>query len=253
MPTVLHWRRTTYPEVAALDRGSAVPILPVGAVEAHGPHLPTSTDRIIALGMAEEGGRRLAEHGFRGLILPPIDYTAAPFAAGFAGTLSIRPETLTALVADIADGLRRQGFRRLVLANAHLDPGHLESLYAAKRRAGRDGFPVLFPDVTRKPWALRLGEEFRSGACHAGRYEGSMVMALEPDLVREELRTALPPNPRSLSRAIREGLTTFEEAGGPEAYFGDPAAASAEEGLRLLRILGQILAENVVSELGPGR
>lgn len=112
---------------------------------------------------------------------------------------------------------------------------------------------VAFPDLTRRPWALRLTDEFKSGACHAGRFEGSVVMARRPDLVREEIRGRLEPNPASLSEAIRSGKTSFEEAGGPRAYFGEPAAASFGEGEETLRTLGRILAEAVEQALGGER
>jgi len=101
------------------------------------------------------------------------------------------------------------------------------------------------PDLTRKPWAARLTEEFRSGACHAGRFEGSIVLAERPDLVREPVQKALAPNPASLSTAIRAGARTFAEAGGPRAYFGAPAEATAEEGRATIETLGQILADAV--------
>ncbi len=237
----------TWTEVQTLDLERTVAILPVGAVEAHGPHLPLSTDGIIAAAMAEDGARRLAARDLLPLLLPPVDYTAAPFAAGFPGTISIRPETLTALLADVAAGVARAGVPTLAIANAHLDPTHLRSVYDALGRIlAETPLAVAFPDLTRKPWALRLGEEFASGACHAGRYEGSVVLARRADLVREEVRRALPANPRSLSRAIRDGLETFEQAGGAQAYFGDPAAATAAEGERTIAALGEILEQAVV-------
>ncbi len=230
-----------------LDLDRTVAILPVGAVEAHGPHLPLSTDGIIAGAMAEEGARRLAAQELFSLVLPPLDYTAAPFAAGFPGTLSIRPETLTALLADVAAAVAASGVRTLAIANAHLDPGHLRSIYdAIGRIRAETSLAVAFPDLTRKPWALRLGDEFSSGACHAGRYEGSVVMARRGDLVREDIASALPANPASLSSAIRDGRKTFEQAGGAEAYFGDPAAATAEEGEETIAVLGEILEEAVM-------
>jgi creatinine amidohydrolase len=68
--------------------------------------------------------------------------------------------------------------------------------------------------------------------------------------VREEIRSALEPNPASLSSAIRVGARTFGEAGGPRAYFGWPADASADEGRRSVAVLGGILAEAVESALG---
>ncbi len=239
----------TWTEVRDLDLEHTVAILAVGAVEAHGPHLPLSTDRIIAAAMAEDGARRLVARGLVPLLLPVLDYTAAPFAAGFPGTLSIRPETFSALVADVAAGLARTGVPTLAIANAHLDPTHLRAIYDAVGQVRAAGTPaVAFPDLTRKPWALRLGEEFLSGACHAGRYEGSVVAARRGDLVRDEVRAALPANPASLSTAIRTGLETFEDAGGPQAYFGDPAAATAAEGEATIATLGRIL-EEAVAEL----
>lgn len=228
-----------------------VAILPVGAVEAHGPHLPLETDVIIAQAMARSGAARLAQRGLRAVILPPLSYTAAGFARGFGGTISLRPETVSATIVDIAANLARQGYGLLAIANAHLDPAHLTSLEAAAaeiRRAG--GLGVAFPNLTRKPWGSRLGEEFRSGACHAGQFETSIVLAERPDLVREATRAGLAPNPASISQAIRAGKQTFEEAGGPRAYFGFPADATASEGRSTIEVLGMILDEAIQAELG---
>ncbi len=246
---VFHLEAMTWTDLEGLDGKGLTAILPIGAVEAHGPHLPTSTDRIIAQAMAEDGASRLARHGHPVLLLPPLDYTAAPFAAGFPGTVSVRPETVTALVVDIASSLAVWQIRVLALANAHLDPTHLGSLHAAAREIRATGeIRLAFPDITRKPWALRLTDEFKSGACHAGRYESSIVMARGPDLVREDRMRRLEPYPTSLATAIREGKQTFEEAGGHGAYFGDPAAATAEEGESSVAALGSIL-EDAVLEL----
>jgi len=203
--------------------------------------------------MAREGAARLEARGIPTVVLPLLTYTVADFAASFPGTISVSAGTVTALVADVARALGRQGFRALAIANAHLDPAHLASLHAAQAAADREGgIPVVFPDLTRKPWGGRLTDEFRSGACHAGRFEGSIVLATRPDLVREEIRLGLEEVPRSLSAAIAEGRRTFVEAGGPRAYFGDPAAATAEEGRETIDALGTILADAVVAVLGGG-
>ncbi|MDA8019097.1 MAG: creatininase family protein [Thermoanaerobaculia bacterium] len=248
------WADLTWKEIQTLlerqtPEAPLVAILPCGATEAHGRHLPLQTDRIIANAMAERGAGILKENGLSALVLPPLDYTAAPFARGFAGTLSVRPETVTALVVDVGLALARQGARVLVFANAHFDPAHLGALYEAiEELTGRQDasdLRIIFPDVTRKRWASRLTDEFQSGACHAGRYEGSIVLAARRDLVRDEIRRDLPPRPVSLSEAIRRGQTSFEQAGGAEAYFGDPAAASAEEGHATIQTLGEILFEAV--------
>jgi len=244
----------TWEEVRDLDRSRAVAILPVGAVEAHGPHLPLGTDVIIAQAMAASGATRIAAQGISVVILPPLAFTAAPFAAGFSGTLSVAPSAVTALLTDLARELTRQGFAALAIANGHLDPAHRDALAAAERAARKEHLlPVACPDITQKPWASRLTEEFKSGACHAGRYEGSIILAARPELVRNDVRKTLPPNPASLSSAIRDGKRTFVEAGGARAYFGWPADATAEEGRASIETLGAVLAESVLGALAPGR
>ena len=243
----------TWEEMRRAAGARAVAILPVGAIEAHGPHLPLGTDVIIAEAWAKAAAGRLAAGGCDVLRLPALAYTPAPFGRGFAGTISVSPAAVTALVADLTAELGRHGIQALGIANAHLDPANRQALAdAVTRRGAGSGVPALvFPDITRKPWALRLGQEFQSGACHAGRFEASIVLAVRPDLVRDRIRRELEPNPASLSDAIREGKRTFEEAGGPRAYFGWPADASAEEGRAHLDVLGGILADAVLEALAP--
>lgn len=240
----------TWEEVRELDREKTVAVLPVGAIEAHGPHLPVDADVIIAVAMARVGAAKLSPRGHPALVLPALAYTAAGFAAAFPGTLSVSGETVTALIVDIARNLTQQRFRVLAIANAHLDPAHLTALGAAVETARAQGLlPIVFPDISRKPWGSRLGDEFKSGACHAGRFETSILMAEGPHHVRDAVRQSLPPNPKSLSRAIRDGKTTFTEAGGPRAYFGSPAEASRDEGHHTIDVLGGILEEAVMAEL----
>src|SRR5215831_14709186 len=176
----------TWEEAGGTDRDRTVVILPVGALEAHGPHLPVATDVWIAEAMA----RAAADN----------------FAADFPGTVSIDPVAVTAQIAGLIESLARHDFEVLALANAHLDPSHITALQSAVDAARQiKGMRIVFPDVTQKPWALRLTAEFKSGACHAGRYETSLIMAIRPDLVHEEIRQRLPPNAKSLSAAIAAG------------------------------------------------
>lgn len=252
--TVRELRAATWEEVRDLVDGAAggavVAILPVGATEAHGPHLPLATDVVIAEAMARAGAERLSRGGHTVLVLPPLAYTAAPFAAGFAGTISVRAETVHALVLDIARSLARQGIDVLALANAHLDPTHVEGLRSVVEDAAKEGLAVALVDLTRRRHAERLTDEFRTGACHAGRFEGSIVLAERDDWVRRDVQAKLPPVPISLSDAIREGRRTFEEAGGDRAYFGWPADATAEEGRRSIDVLGTILEEVLLEAIG---
>ncbi|HVS66326.1 MAG TPA: creatininase family protein [Thermoanaerobaculia bacterium] len=243
------WSDKTWEEVRDLDRRRLIAILPVGAVEAHGPHLPLGTDTILAEGMAREAALRLRRAAREVVVLPPLWYTAAPFAAGFPGTIGVRPETVSRLVLEIAEALGRQGLATLAIANAHLDPTHLASLQRAADQAP-SGVRIVFPNLVRRRFVERLSAEFRTGACHAGRFEGSVVRAERPELFREDIAARLEPNPASLSDAIAAGHRSFEQAGGPRAYFGWPADANAEEGRATLAELGAILAESVLEALG---
>ena len=251
----MNWQEQSYQQLEAAFAGGpggpAVAILPLGAVEAHGPHLPVGTDILIAEAMAREGAEKLGKEGIVAVVLPALAYAPAPFANEVAGTLSIRPETLSALVVDLGSAVLLRGFQVLALASAHFDPAQVRALRSAVdelRRSGR--LRVVFPDLTRRQLAERLGEEFRSGACHAGRFESSLLLAERPELVDDAARRRLPPLPVSLVEAARSGHVTFKDAGLHLAYCGDPAAASAEEGRRLVAELGAILAEAVRSEIG---
>ncbi|MBW3535001.1 MAG: creatininase family protein [Gemmatimonadetes bacterium] len=232
----------------ARDRAGprAVAVLPVGAMEAHGPHLPLSTDVVIAEAMAVAGAERLAREGRDVLLLPALPYTAAGFAADFPGTLSVGAEAVAALLLDVTRSLARHGVGVTALANAHLDPAHLEALREAVSRAAAEGLTLVAPDLTRRALAARLTEEFRSGACHAGRFEGSVVLARRPALVRREAMQALPEVPVSLSDAVRDGRSGFVDAGLERAYCGAPAEATPSEGEATIETLGLILAEAVL-------
>jgi creatinine amidohydrolase len=241
----------TWAAVRELPAARTVAILPTGAIEAHGPHLPLGTDVIIAEAMARAGADRLAARGLHVLLLPSLTMTPAPFAAAFAGTLHTPPEATTMIVTGVLRSLGAHGLRIAAIANAHHDPAHVGALRRAISDASPADLMVVFPDLTRRRWAERLTAEFQSGACHAGRYESSIVLAERADLVRTDVMSTLTPNPRSLVDAIRAGQTTFAEAGGPDAYFGFPADATAEEGRAIVETLGAILADAVVDAIGP--
>jgi creatinine amidohydrolase len=237
----------TWPAVSQLPPEQTVAILPVGAVEAHGPHLPLGTDLIIAEAMARAGAARLSARGLQALVLPAIPFAPAPFAAEFAGTLDTPADATTLQVVGVVRSLAAHGIRVTAIANAHHDPAHVRALRSAVSEVARAGYGALvFPDLTRRRWAGYLTEEFTSGACHAGRYEGSIVLAERPDLVRQDVMSSLAANPRSLVDAIGRNEATFTQAGGPDAYFGFPAEATAEEGRQIIETLGSILERAVI-------
>lgn len=207
-----------------------VAILPCGATEAHGPHLPLSTDVIISETMAARAIPALTQRGITAALLPPLAYMPAEYAEAFAGTITVQAATAKALMLDIAANLKAQGFACLALANSHFDPANVAVLRETADAIRALGLPVAFPDFTRRKLAQTLTAEFQSGACHAGQYETSLIMAARPDLVDNAARAQLADNPASLTDAFAKGARTFDEAGGPDAYFGYPRHASAKEG-----------------------
>lgn len=236
--------KLAWPQVEALLARGCAAILPVGATEAHGPHLPLDTDVTIARGMAVRAAQRLTAAGRPCVVLPPVAYAVTEFAAGFAGTLGLPPELAASHLAAVLGAAVTAGFWPVAVANAHLEPAHIASIQAALDEvAARTGRRPLFPDVTRRRLAARLGEEFQSGACHAGRYESSLVLADDPTAVRDGIRRALPPFDVSLVDVIAAGKTSFAAAGSTQAYFGRPADASAAEGQQRFDELAAILVE----------
>jgi creatinine amidohydrolase len=253
MTAAMRWEEQRYPELEAAAGERTVAVLPLGAVEAHGPHLPVGADARIAEAMARAGVRRLAAAGVRAWVLPTFAYAPAPFAEAFAGTLAIGSETLVSVVVDLAAALAGRGVAVLALANAHFDPAQVAALRRAAERIAVAGRPRLaYPDLTRRTLAARLTEEFRSGACHAGRYETSILLAESPGEVDLEAAAALPELPVSLSEAARGGVGDFVAAGLERAYCGAPAEATAEEGRRTVEVLGELLAESVLEALASG-
>ena len=123
----------TWTEVDEAMKDRPVGIVPVGATEAHGPHLPVSADTVIAMEMARRGAAKLKERGIPCLILPPVNFTVAEFSTDFSGTISIPAETATALIRDVCVYASKK-FRAVALVNIHLEPS---TSRASRRRSRR--------------------------------------------------------------------------------------------------------------------
>jgi creatinine amidohydrolase len=237
----VYFDRLTSPQVAALRDGDRRPVLllPVGAVEPHGPHAPLGTDPIISAGMCRRAARRLAgDPRLRVLILPALAYGVTRYAAAFPGAVGIGPRTLHAMVVDVCTSLIEQGLPRIVVVNNHFEPDHVDAL---RRAVGVVG--VGYVDLLRRSTAARLTDEFRAGESHAGRYETSLVLAEHPDLVDAVTARALPRVPVNMVAAIRDGRTDFLAMGMTDGYCGSPAEATVAEGEATFDTLTELLVE----------
>jgi len=252
----------TWPEArrCARDRRSVV-LLPLGAVEQHGPHLPLAVDWLGA----EELARRVAPHlersGWRPVLAPSLPYGASTLAATWSGTVSLSVATTTRLIVEVVRGLAAHGFRRFVLTNYQADPDHLRAIAAARRtltRGGRRqvlvaGFappdgranPMLDPRVRALMRSPRPEREW-----HAGEVETAVMLAVAPALVRRAVARRLPPAWTDWAAALARGIRRFERMQpGGRGYFGWPAVARAETGRRVLTLRGRLIAAGLLEDL----
>ena len=235
-------------ETLTIGKKGVIALVPVGSTEPHGPHLGLGADVVISAAACLRAAELLEKRGTMiGVIAPAISYGVTECATGFAGAVSVPADVLTQYIAAVCDGLLASGVRHVCLVNNHLEPAHDAAVRAVL--AGREKKVSVACPLTKK-WARTLSAEFKSGACHAGRYETSIMMAAAPELVNESVRGVLQPVPISLSEKLSAGVTTFEAMGLELAYAGDPAAASVEEGEQMIQKLGEMVVGEVLEALG---
>jgi creatinine amidohydrolase len=229
------------------DARTPVALLPLGAVEPHGPHAPLGTDGLISAGVCRRAAESLADDPeVRPLILPALPYGVTRYAADFAGAIGVREETLHALVADVCGSLAEQGLRHQAIVNNHFEPEQVTTLRRVVDALNeRDDARVELLDLTRRSRAQRLTQEFRDGSCHAGCYETSLVLADAPALVDRERMRGLPAVQVDMPDAIAAGRTDFIAMGMHAAYCGAPAEATAAEGEATFAVLSEMLIELV--------
>lgn len=241
-------RFLSWPRTREFAEAGAVALLPVGSTEAHGPHLPLSVDVLIA----EEVCRRVAARLSRDVVVfPAVTYALTDFAAPFSGTVTLNAEVARQMLEGILKGVVSGGFRTVAVVNHHLEPAHFRVVHDAAKavQANTPGARVLVPDHRRAPTGPLLGHEFMHGGSHAGRYETSLMLAAAPQHVNVAAMKALPTLEIDLPGAIKGGAKNFLECGGPDAYFGAPADATAEEGERLFTLISDATTATIESAL----
>lgn len=213
----------TAPEVVAhLAAGRGIAVLPVGALEQHGPHLPLATDTLTAQAVAE----RLA-HALDALLLPAIEYGATWNMSGYPGTVTLRPDTVEALAVDIGRGIEQAGARLLVIVNG--DWGNRAPLARAAASLELPTLVLNHPGLDQAAERVRESRPAAPGLMHAEEIETSLVLAIAPTLVQGTAEAVYPDFPPEF------GTEPMRMHGfSPSGVFGDPGPATAAKGQALL-------------------
>jgi creatinine amidohydrolase len=241
----------TFREVEALP-ADTVAVLPLGAIEQHGPHLPVSTDYVTATEAAEAAVASVAESGAASaVLLPGLSYTKSDEHHWAPGTIWLTWETLMATLVDIGRSLQTSGITRLMFVNGHGGNSALGQV-ACREIRRRFGLRTFFshlsvpPDQARdvaNPHELGLG-------IHGGHSETSLMLHLRPELVHMDLA----------ERRVPEHLADYELIGfgkpvsfgwlsddfGPDGHIGDPTTADADTGKILFTAAVERIARAIV-------
>ena len=253
-PLPRFWAQLNTRDFAALDAARTVAVLPLGATEQHGPHLPLGVDSCLADGLVQ-AALPLLPADLPALFLPTQTIGLSPEHARFAGTLTLSAETLIRVWKEIAAGVARAGLRKLVLFNAH--GGHVGAMDIVAREL-RESHDLLVYSVSwfNLPLIDAQGQTLTLDRfdVHAGESETAMMLALAPGLVRQDLARDFRPSSEQRARdypILGNGrsakLGWAMQDYHPDGAAGNAAAATAAQGQALIdasaRALAQLLAE----------
>ena len=215
----------------ALESGEVdTAIITIGATEQHGPHLPLMTDALLAESIGEGVARRIG----RAVLAPPIHVGCSRHHIACAGTITLRSETLHALLVDYVDSLAAHGFRTIVLIPTHGGNFLPVAAIVDVLRADHPELQILaYTDLDRM-MAVMYGASAEFGVSapasggHAGECEASIVLALRPDLVHMDRAACgfLEINEGTPRLLWEKGIRAIDENG----VIGDPRTASGEKG-----------------------
>ena len=234
-----YWMDRSLRDFSARDMSRVIAVLPVAAVEQHGPHLPLGVDAMIMKGCLARVIPILPQD-IEAIFLPIQPIGVSLEHRDFAGTLTLSPETASRFLGDIAEGVFRTGARKIVLINSHGGNSALISQAALDWRSRFEALAVTcswsrfgYPDGLFDP------EEIRHGI-HGGDIETSLMLAFRPDLVDMAQAQNFTPRSQGFGREFRwlradrpAGFGWMAQDLSPLGAMGDASRAKAEKGARL--------------------
>ena len=236
MTRVRYFPDLTGPQVAELLTDRSILVQPLGAIEQHGPHLPLSTDSVVATAVAEAAVAEVGDE-LDVWLLPTLEYTKSNEHAWSAGTVWLSATTLLAVLDDLGRCIATTSAKRLVFLNGH--GGNSALLNVANRELrlahGLMTF-VTHPGVPPDQGGTSPVDELGMGV-HGGTDETSLMLHLAPNLVNMDLAERRVPEALAMNQYVRfGGRVSFGWMSNdffPDGYIGDPTAATAELGKQL--------------------
>jgi creatinine amidohydrolase len=234
------WQDMSSEEFAKLDAARVIAVLPVAAIEQHGPHLPVSTDACINRGVLARA-LELMPDDLPVTILPMLPVGKSNEHLAFPGTLSLSAETLIRVWTEVGEGVARSGIRKLVLFNSHGGQLQIMDIVARDLRVRLAMMVVAYSWYAGGlPPGLFDDAEIKHGI-HAGAIETSMMLHLRSDLVRMDLAQEFSPLMRELAADYRHlsptgagRLAWMAQDLHPSGACGDARDADAERGRALI-------------------
>jgi len=231
------------------DRENTVIVLPTGATEQHGPHLPCAVDTVISAGVVGHALARLPA-SVPAYAMAPITYGKSEEHLHFPGTMTLSGETLLATMNEIGESVYRAGFRKLLIVNGHGGQPQVMEMAARELRLRHGDFIVVPSFTWRVPHVAGqyLSEREKKLAMHAGHAETALMLALAPDTVRmDRAVTNYPPEfpSRLLSPDGRPACAWSARDFGPSGIIGDPLPATPEQGHAILDSLADSWAQAI--------
>jgi creatinine amidohydrolase/Fe(II)-dependent formamide hydrolase-like protein len=227
----------TWPEAQRRFKEVDVALLPVGATEQHGPHLPLDTDAFDADYLARSVAERCSDP--RPIVLPLIPYGVSYHHQDFSGTISVSNQTLSKLVYDIGMSAARNGVTKLVIINGH--GGNDPALNFAAQEINRDAHIFVAVDTGETSDVDIYSMIDTPNDVHAGEIETSTSLAVRPELVRLEQMEKLIPkfSSRYLDFTSKRGVSwhAFTKKISESGVMGDPTRASAEKGQKMWAVM----------------
>jgi creatinine amidohydrolase len=246
----IEWRKLRADQLRELARQDAIVLVPVGSLEQHGPHLPVEVDSRLGEEVAHRTARAIDARGQRAVVLPMLWTGISEHHMSFGGTITLDLPAFAAVIEGICKSLVRHGFKRIVLLNSH--GGNDNAL----RTLADELTPKLGVPILQTTYWLAAADEIgaildtQRNVGHACEAETAMMMAVRPELVaNDRIAMAKANKTPDAEDIVGPGVYSWRTLSAMAAtgVVGNPEAASAEKGKKLLDAIARVLGEKLTN------